>query len=173
VLGGLFDKLEIGVESLTRGRHADFLLSTEPMTEAARARLETSVSDTYQLFLTRVAEGRGLEVDAVDGVAQGRVWTGAQALAAGLVDELGGLYVAARRAKQEIGLAPDDDVLLVPYPPPASLSDQLFEALSDLGTEALRPRFDWPEPLGELAHWAELLPTGSPLLVPPILVEIR
>ncbi len=173
VLGGLFDKLDIGVESLTRGRHADFLLSTAPMTEAARARLETSVRDTYQLFLTRVAEGRKLGVDAVDAVAQGRVWTGAQALEVGLVDELGGLYTAARRTKQALGLAPDADVLLVPYPPPPSFSEQLFDALSRAGVDALRPGFDWPEPLGELAHWAEVLPAGSPLLVPPVLIEIR
>jgi len=173
VLGGLFEKLDIGVESLMRGRHADFLLSTEPMTEAARARLETSVRDTYQLFLTRVAEGRKLDLESVDAIAQGRVWTGAQAHEVGLVDELGGLWAAARRVKTALGLSVDTDVLLVPYPPPASFTQQLFDALSQAGVQALQPHFDWPEPLGELAHWAEVLPTGSPLLIPPVLIEIR
>jgi protease-4 len=173
VLAGLFEKLEIGVEGLTRGRHADFLLSTAPMTEASRARLETSVRDTYQLFLTRVAEGRSLGVEAVDAVAQGRVWTGAQALEVGLVDELGGLWEAARRTKQAIGLPLDADVLLVPYPPPASFSKQLFDALSQAGTQVLRPPMDWPEPLAEMARWAEALPAGTPLLIPPVSIEIR
>lgn len=173
ILGALLEKLEIGVESLTRGRHADFLLSSEPLPPAAFARLQTSATDTYRLFLTRVADGRSLEVDAVDRVAQGRVWTGAQALEAGLVDELGGLYAAARRAKVAIGLAPDDDVLLVPYPRPMSLSDQIFEALADVRAPVQRPPFEWPEPLGELLRWAEVMPSGSPLMVPPVLIDIR
>ena len=173
ILGALLEKLEIGVESLTRGRHADFLLSSEPLPPAAFARLQTSATDTYQLFLTRVADGRSLEVDAVDRVAQGRVWTGAQALEAGLVDELGGLYAAARRAKVAIGLSPDDDVLLVPYPRPMSLSDQIFEALADVRAPMQRPPFEWPEPLGELVRWAGVMPSGSPLMVPPVLIDIR
>ena len=83
-IAGLLDKLEIGVDSLTRGRHADFLLSSEKLSPAAHARLQASVLDTYQLFLTRVADGRGLTVDAVDEIGQGRVWTGRQAHDQGL-----------------------------------------------------------------------------------------
>lgn len=173
VLGGVFDKLDIGIESLTRGRHADFLLSSKKLSPAAHARLQTSVSDTYQLFLTRVAEGRGLSVDAVDQIAQGRVWTGAQAFEVGLVDELGGLYTAARRAKIEIGLSADDDVYLVPYPRAATFSEQIFDALSSVSIRAMRPAFEWPAPLDQVAEWARVFPSGSPLLIPPMLVEIR
>jgi len=173
VVGGLFEKLEIGVDSLTRGRHADFLLSTEKLSPAAHARLQTSVSDTYQLFLARVAEGRDLPVEVVDKVAQGRVWTGQQAFEAGLVDELGGLHTAARRAKMEIGLDPDDDVYLVPWPKPASLTDQIFEALSSVSARAARPAFEWPAPLAQLVEAVESLPTGSPALIPPMMIEIR
>ena len=183
IIGGLFDKLEVGVDSLTRGRHADFLLSSEKLSPAALARLQTSVSDTYQLFLARVAAGRGLAIDAVDKVAQGRVWTGAQAFEAGLVDELGGLYTAARRAKVEAGLDPDEDVLLVPFPRPPTLSEQLMNALSS--QTAMRTRAGWrdalhetlgpdglalADELGRLARW---LPAESPLLVPPMMIEIR
>ena len=173
VLGGLFEKLDIGIESVTRGRHADFLLSSEKLSPAALARLQTSVSDTYQLFLSRVAEGRNMEIEDVDAVGQGRVWTGAQALEVGLVDELGGIHTAARRAKIAIGLDPETDVFLVPYPRPATFQEQVFDALSSVSASALQPTFELPEPLGELAHWARVLPTGSPLLVPPMMIEIR
>ncbi|MEZ7980384.1 MAG: signal peptide peptidase SppA [Myxococcota bacterium] len=173
VLGGLFEKLDIGIESVTRGRHADFLLSSEKLSPAALARLQTSVSDTYQLFLSRVAAGRNMEIEDVDAVGQGRVWTGAQALEVGLVDELGGIHIAARRAKIAIGLDPETDVFLVPYPRQATFQEQLFDALSSVSVSALQPTFELPEPLGELAHWARVLPTGSPLLVPPMMIEIR
>ncbi|MBJ18908.1 MAG: signal peptide peptidase SppA [bacterium] len=173
VLGGLLDKLEIGIDSLTRGRHADFLLSSEKMSPATLARLQTTVLDTYQLFLTRVADGRSMSIDAVDRIGQGRVWTGRQAYEAGLVDELGGLYTAARRAKRAVGLDEDADVYLVPFPRPASLSEQIFAAFQSTALARVAPLFDWPAPLAGLIEMAGALPTGSALLIPPVLIEIR
>ncbi len=172
VIGGLLEKLDIGVESLTRGRHADFLLSTEKLSDGAQARLQTSVLDTYQLFLTRVADGRSLTVEQVDEIAQGRVWTGRQALDVGLVDELGGLHTAVRRAKESVGLEPTDDVYLVPFPKQKSLGEQLLEAFRISAIRAAGPVFEWPAPLDELLAWSRSLPAGSPLLIPPLLLEI-
>jgi protease-4 len=171
-VGGLLEKLEIGIDALTRGKHADYLVASERMSKASLERLQTSVLDTYQLFLRRVADGRALSVEDVDAVAQGRVWTGRQAMSAGLVDELGGLHTAVRRAKQAIGLAPDADVFLIPYPRPSSLTDQLFEALQQ-GRATLAPALPLPEPLDRLAALATQLPAGSPLLIPPVLIEIH
>jgi protease IV len=173
VLGGLLEKFEIEIDSITRGRHADFLLSSEKMSAGGLARLQTSVIDTYQLFLTRVSEGRGISVQAVDLVAQGRVWTGRQALEVGLVDELGGMHTAVARAKREIGLNDEDDVYLVPFPRSSSLSDQIFAVLQSSTLEVRRPIFEWPEPLEKWAKWVGEWPTGSPLLIPPALIEIR
>jgi protease-4 len=173
VLGGLLDKLDIGIDSLTRGRHADFLLSSRKMSPATLARLQTTVDDTYQIFLRRVSDGRSMSIDEVDRVGQGRVWTGRQAYEAGLVDELGGLYTAARRAKRAVGLAEDADVYLVPSPRPASFSEQIFAALQSTSLGILVPRIDWPEPLGGLVELARALPTGGALLIPPALVDIR
>jgi protease-4 len=172
-IGGLLDKLDIGVEWLTRGRHADFLLSSEKMSPAALARLQTSVLDTYQLFLTRVAEGRDLTREQVDEVGQGRVWTGAQALEAGLVDELGGIYTAVRRAKQAIGLSADDDVYLVPFPARKTLGEQLMQVFQLTAIRISGSGFEWPAPLDQLQAWTGSLPSQTPLLIPPILVEIR
>lgn len=177
VIGGLLEKLEIGIDAITRGKNADFLLSTQKMSPAAFDRLQTSVLDTYQLFLKRVADGRGLSIEEVDKIAQGRVWTGRQALEIGLVDELGGLYTAVRRAKQEVGLAPTDDVYLIPFPKPRSLSVQLREAFLQTGARVAGPDLRWieslPSPLRQIAEWTRDLPSGTPLLIPPVIIEIR
>ena len=70
----------------------------------------------YRDFVKRVAEARGMSAEEVDVVARGRVWTGADALERGLVDELGGLRTAVRRAKVLAGLDPDAKVRLVSHP---------------------------------------------------------
>jgi len=173
VIGELLGKLEIGVDSLTRGRHADFLLSSQKLSDAAHARLQTSVLDTYELFLTRVAEGRNLPVERVDEIAQGRVWTGEQALAIGLVDELGGIDTAVRRAKESVGLEATDDVYLIPFPKQKSLGEQLLEAFRTGAIRVAGPAFDWPAPLDQVLSWTRDLPTGGPLLIPPLLVHIH
>jgi len=174
---GLLDKLEIGIDSLTRGRHADFLLSSDKLSPAALARLQTSVLDSYQLFLTRVADGRGLSVAQVDEIGQGRVWSGRQAREIGLVDELGGLHTAVRRAKVASGLEPTDDVYLVPYPKQKTLSQQLIEAFQVSLVRAAGPGFDWksrlPEPLSQFAVLLEDWPSGMPLLIPPAIIDIH
>jgi protease-4 len=173
VLGGLLAKLDVGIDSLTRGRHADFLLSSKKMSPATLARLQTTVLDTYQIFLSRVSDGRSMAMAEVDRVGQGRVWTGRQAYELGLVDELGGLYTAARRAKRAVGLDEDADVYLVPYPRPASFTEQIFSVFQTSALGIRGPAFDWPEPLGKLIEMASSLPMGSALLIPPVLIEIR
>ncbi|MBY0399988.1 signal peptide peptidase SppA [Myxococcota bacterium] len=177
VIGGLLDKLEIGVDSLTRGAHADFLLSSDKMTPEAHERLQSSVLETYQLFLSRVAEGRGKTVEQVDGLGQGRVWTGQQALDAGLVDELGGLYTAVRRTKQAVGLDLETDVELVAFPKQKPFTQQIVELVQGVAIRAAAqaggPPIEWPEPLGRILAWTRDLPLGTPLLIPPVLVEIR
>jgi ClpP class serine protease len=81
--------------------------------------LRDDVQHTYDRFLGRVAEGRKLETAAIDKVARGRVWTGEQALAIGLVDRLGGIPEAVLAAKEKVGLDADADVLLVQYHRPS------------------------------------------------------
>ncbi|MCB9723878.1 MAG: signal peptide peptidase SppA [Spirochaetaceae bacterium] len=180
-VGGLLEKLDIGIDSVTRGRHADFLLSSEKLSPAALARLDTSVQDTYQLFLSRVANGRALSVERVDEIAQGRVWTGRQAHERGLVDRLGGLYEAVRVAKELAGRSPDDDVFLVPFPKQKSLTQQLVEAFQQTAVRAAQEaspvpdlsRRGWPSPVAQAFELSRSLPMGAPLLVPPVLVDIH
>jgi protease-4 len=177
VIGGLLEKLEIGIDSITRGRHADFLLSSKKMSPASMARLQTSVLDTYQLFLARVADGRGLSIERVDEIGQGRVWTGRQALEIGLVDELGGLHTAVRRAKEAVDLAPTDDVYLIPFPRQKSMFVQLVEAFQQTMIRVADSGMVWPgglpAPLRQIADWTRDLPSGTPLLIPPAIIEIH
>ncbi|TMA34693.1 MAG: signal peptide peptidase SppA [Deltaproteobacteria bacterium] len=174
VLGGLLAKLEIGVEAITRGAHADLQLASRPLTPESRARMRHEVDSIYELFVKRVADGRKLDAQAVDAVGRGRVWTGAQAAERGLVDELGGLHEAVVRAKVQAKLDPDADVALVPYPPPRPLAEQIGEMFGQLHAraEAQRPLAAWLRPL---ERWLEAAAAAdrSVLAMLPFSIEIR
>jgi protease-4 len=133
--------------------------------------LREDVESTYQRFLGRVAEGRGMSPEAVDAVARGRVWTGEQALEMGLVDRLGGIPDAVLVAKERAGLAPDADVMLVQYPPPKPLAQQLVEALQGGGAVLALP--GWPARVRDLVATLAALPLGAPLLISPEWIEIH
>jgi len=91
--------------------------------------LLTLMQKVYDEFVSRVAEGRGLSISAVGAVASGRVWTGAQALERKLVDELGGLDSAIRKA-EELAEIPDGESTLRYYPKAEGLFDFLSKRLS-------------------------------------------
>ncbi len=112
----LKDRLGVGSDSVRTNANADAWSINQPFTDAQHAHVEAEADLFYTDFVERVAEGRKMTVEAVDAVARGRVWTGADALEHGLVDELGGLRTAISRAKVLAGLEPDDDVRLVSYP---------------------------------------------------------
>lgn len=172
-LGDALAKVGVTTVPLKRGAHADFLLSADPLSPGAQAILDRSVRETYALFLERVSDAREMETDAVDAIAQGRVWTGRQAFQRGLVDELGGLHVAVQRAKRELGLDPDVDAVLVPFPPPLTFTEQLVELMQTrVETWAWRA-LALPDSVRHLEALVTQLPPGQPLLVPPVLVEIR
>jgi protease-4 len=170
VLGGLLDKLGIGYESMTRGRYADILVSTQPLSEGGRERMHAELDSIYDTFLDRVAGGRGLSREKVHAVARGRVWTGTEAVDIGLVDSLGGLRAAVRRAKERAGIQADADVALVPYPEPRSLVEQLDEAFQQAAVLAT-PRL--PALLEDLEAILAAWSSDEPLALPPFLVRIR
>lgn len=104
VLAGTLDKVGITEDGVKTHRYADFGDITRPFRDDERGLLQAYVERGYRLFLSRCAEGRSMAVDAVDSVAQGRIWTGEQALANGLIDELGGIdeAIAAAAAAAEL-----------------------------------------------------------------------
>lgn len=101
--GLLTEKLGLHFDVVKTNEASDFGQISRPFTAAESQAMQSMVDRGYKLFLSRVAEGRKLTTAAVDSIAQGRVWTGAQAKQIGLVDKLGNLNdaiaEAARRAK--------------------------------------------------------------------------
>lgn len=124
VIRDLLERLGVGLDSVRTNANADAWSIETPFTPEQRAHREAEADLVYADFLERVADGRNLTTEAVDPVARGRVWTGADARERGLVDELGGLRTALRRAKILAGLDEDTDVRVVTYPG-GSLLDML------------------------------------------------
>ena len=118
-LHGLYDKLGIQKDILSRGQFAAMDSDYKPMTPAERAKLRDSIESTYKGFVSRVATGRKKSYEQVDELAQGRVWLGGQAKQNGLVDELGGLDRAIELVRKKAGIPADQKTVLVPYPPEA------------------------------------------------------
>jgi protease IV len=112
----LKDRLGVGSDAVRTNANADAWSINAPFTDEQRARVEAEADLCYTDFVQRVADGRKLSTEAVEAVAQGRIWTGADALGHGLVDELGGLRTAVRRAKVLAGLDEDAKVRIVSYP---------------------------------------------------------
>jgi protease-4 len=116
VLEGTFDKLGVGTDSVSEGRNAEIYSPFRAFTPPERAKIEAQMQSTYELFVSRVAEGRRSSTEKIDAIAQGRVWTGKQARELGLVDELGGLDRAIVLAKEHAKLDAAKPVTLVIYP---------------------------------------------------------
>ncbi|HUJ99367.1 MAG TPA: signal peptide peptidase SppA [Stellaceae bacterium] len=119
LIGGLSEKLGITWDSAQIGANASIDSVVDDFTPAERDRFERSLDYVYGVFKDRVAEGRKLSADAVEAVAKGRVWSGTDAKARGLVDELGGFHKALALAKQAAGIAASSDVTLETFPPPS------------------------------------------------------
>ncbi|BBX18526.1 signal peptide peptidase SppA [Mycolicibacterium duvalii] len=124
VARGLKDRLGVGSDTVRTNANADAWSVNAPFTEEQQAHVEAEADLFYTDFVARVADGRSMSVEAVEQVARGRVWTGADAHERGLVDELGGLRTAIRRAKLLAGLDADAKVTLV-HLPGSSLFDML------------------------------------------------
>ncbi len=120
----LKDRVGVGSDSVRTNPNADAWSINQPFTDEQHLHVEAEADLFYTDFIERVAHGRKMTVEAVDAIARGRVWTGADALERGLVDELGGLRTAITRAKVLAGLEPDADVRLAAYPG-SSLRDLL------------------------------------------------
>lgn len=138
VIRDLLGRLGVGSDTVRTNANADAWAIDTPFTPEQRAHREAEADLLYADFVARVADGRNLTKDAVDRVARGRVWTGADALERGLVDELGGFRTALRRAKILAGLDEDADVRIVTYPG-GSLLDMLRPRASSQPAAASLP----------------------------------
>ncbi len=123
VIDGTLKKLGMNMEGVKDGRYADLYSPVKPFTPEERAKIQEQMQATYDTFVEKAAQGRNTTPEKIDAIAQGRVWTGAQAKKLGLVDEIGGLQRALAVAKQRARLSPDSEVELVVYPGKKSFYD--------------------------------------------------
>lgn len=172
-LGGLLRNLEIESAALQRAPHAEINLPAQELSPDTMDWLQSDVEGVYRRFLERVAEGRDRQVEEIDHVAGGRVWTGEQAVTRGLVDALGGMRTAVSRAKARAGIEADADVALAVYPPPKPLAVQLREAFRISLGRSVASALPWTAVVGRAGAWLEAMAGPGPILAPFVWVEVR
>lgn len=120
-------------------KHSDMLSLTRPFDSEETAWMQIYVDDIYNNFVNIVAEGRNMTYDAVDEIAQGRVWTGADAIKIGLVDEIGTLEDAINYAASAAGDTDLSDWGIASYPKPLTILEQLMQqfGMSNAPEEAM------------------------------------
>ena len=101
---------------------------SRPFNHAEKEALQSYINKGYELFVKRCADGRGMSVEAIEKIAEGRVWTGATAKELGLVDELGGLDKAIEIAAQKADI---ENYSLINYPAKSSVFSTLLEQGKD------------------------------------------
>jgi protease-4 len=182
VLGGLEKKVGLNTQVIKLGSHAGILSTTFPFSESEKKAMTALMKDIYDQFLTKAIEGReraGKKFARADFLkyAEGRIWTGRQAKAIGLIDELGTLDDAVVAAKVMAHLAKDADVELLSLPKPRSFLDTLMEradasTLVGFNLSALRKV---PELAGHLGFVGGLLQLrGEPVwLMMPQRIVVR
>lgn len=123
---GLYKKLGITTETIQRGRNSGLFNSSGEFTDSERRVVMAMMDDCYGQFTEKAAEGRKMPVDELRKLAGGRIYTGRQALANGLVDELGTLHDAIFAAKQLAGIDKDTKVTVERLPEPTNFFESLF-----------------------------------------------
>jgi protease IV len=169
VVGRTLGRAGITSDRIVHGAHAAMFSQLEPFSEGEWALVNDWLDHIYADFTGKVATGRGMTPEQVHEVARGRVWTGADALAHGLVDELGGLEQAAAIARRRAGLPATAPLRVFPrvrpidrLRPPGSSESRGAAAASRLAGSLLADTWG---PAGHLAARLGLSPHG-PLMLP-------
>lgn len=141
-LSGLMDLMGVRVERVTRGKGADMLSPFADAEQVSMEPLVRAMETFYWQFVDKAAQGRNKTRDELHAVAQGRVWVGSDALARGLVDEIGGLRRALQVARELAQIPAGDKLEIIESPTPPNFLDSISEAfgMAELrSTLGLRP----------------------------------
>jgi protease-4 len=140
VIKGFYDWVGVSSEYIMRGKNAGLYRETEKFTKEEREKFEGQMRNFYwNQFLPKVAEGRKFQSpEAVNEIARGRVWTGAQGKEKGLVDEFGGLDRAVEVAKELAKIPADKGVRRVVYPAPRTFFQQLLGSGDDQDAASIK-----------------------------------
>jgi protease IV len=173
VLGGKFvvrdlsERLGVTWDSLETSRSSSIWSYLQEFTPAQSERVDVWLDRVYEEFVLKTAAGRSRTPEEIHEVAKGRVWTGEDALARGLVDEIGGFGTAIRLAREEAGIAPEKEILIRLFPPETTWVDMIFDRKPDSShPTSLALYVKWMKalkPLIEVARRAGLHPGGDAL----------
>lgn len=139
VLGGLFEKIDLGVTPRGRGPHAALLSSTRPWDEAERALVRAEMQSIYDLFTKRVTQGRGERVDLAK-IAEGRLFTGRQAVANGMADGIRDFDETIAALAAEVGVD-EGEYDVMTWPGPRSLMEMLESMMPMLKSPSVAAPF--------------------------------
>ena len=128
--GTLEDIAHVNITTISSNEHGDMYSGTRALNQAETAYMQASVERIYDKFTSVVAEGRDMEVQDVDAIAQGRVWSGADAVEIGLVDEIGSLNDAILYAAAAAGYPDLSSWQIAEYPKPMTTFELLLESLA-------------------------------------------
>ena len=170
---GVTKKLGVAMESVGSNKHSDMFSLMRPFDNAELAYMQASVEDIYESFVNLVATSRNMDPARVDEIAQGRVWTGADALQIGLVDEIGTLEDAIAYAAALADFHSSDEYKVVGYPKPLTLFE---EFMMSFGQTPQEPYVLADTPFAGIAKAAQSLTKEQPGAVYarlPYMLEIR
>jgi protease-4 len=169
-LAGLHDKIGYNTRVFKRGKHADAFSLSRPFEEEELALLQEGIEDFYDDFIGKVALERGMTKEAVDSIAQGRVWTGAQARERRLIDLVGGMDLAFEIVRGQLGVESGAPLDLKILPE----SHGFFTAVvGDLVRLQHRPLPEDVREALEPLYLALQVYGGEPLMLMPYHLEIK
>ncbi len=133
---GVYDKLGIDTESISRGENSGIFSTTDKFSESERKVVERMMKVVYEQFTSKAAEGRKMKQEDLEKLAGGQVYTGRVAKRLGLIDEVGTLRDSIQAAKRQAGLDPDKKVELIVLPKPENPFEALLGGNMDAEREA-------------------------------------
>lgn len=133
---GVYDKLGIDTESISRGENSGIFSTTDKFSESERKVVERMMKVIYNQFTSKAAEGRKMKQEDLEKLAGGQVYTGRVAKRLGLIDEVGTLRDSIQAAKRQAGLDPDKKVELIVLPKPENPFETLLGGNMDAEREA-------------------------------------
>jgi protease-4 len=168
----LYEKLGLSREILSRGRNADIFPSWSEVTEEDMEMARYFTDTYYDKFIDDVASGRGMDVEAVHDVAQGRIWSGKSAVGIGLVDRIGGLTEAIRLAREDAGIPAGEEVTFRVLPRAVGLWNMIKGDVDGVFTRELRLPESAENVLREAAY-IELFQGETGLYLMPYRIEVE
>jgi protease IV len=164
-LGKAMERFGLTTDVIAMGKNSGLFSANSPFTESERTAWQQMMNETYRLFTTKAAAGRKMTVDELQKLAGGRVWSGRQAKANGLIDEVGTLKDAIAEAQRRGGLEVKDNPELLILPEQKSFFEQLIEGDSVTTPTVLVPMLP-TDVLDHLKLVEQLFSEPSVLLMP-------